>query len=131
MPVWIPRSRRKPASAARRAVRVAAGGETGRGARPAPGGRGGGAPGGKGVGGEAVRGGGLLGGKNEREPLQPIGVALRQLSPPLIHGVQPAQDDAPDRGLDVVEPQVEPHLAVDVLVEPAVVAQAPAPRDRK
>ena len=45
-----------------------------------------------------------------------------------VHGVEPAQEHAPHRRLDVVEAQVEADLGVHVLVEPAVIAQPPAPR---
>src|SRR3990167_7108545 len=39
-----------------------------------------------------------------------------------------SEQDAPHGGLDVVKAQVEADLRVDVLVEPAVVADPPAPR---
>ena len=62
----------------------------------------------------------------ERQAREGLVVARGQLAPVVVHGVEPAQQHATDGGLDVVEAQVEADLGVQVLVEPAVVAQAPA-----
>ena len=75
-----------------------------------------------------VPGAGPLGRQQERKPREPRHVARRQRAPVIVHGVQPPEQDAPHGGLDVVEAQVEADLRVDVLVEPAVVADPPAPR---
>src|SRR5262245_36922997 len=55
-------------------------------------------------------------------------VAGGERAAPIVHGVEPPQEDAPDRGLDLVEAQVEADLEVHVLFLPTVVAEPAAAR---
>ena len=65
-------------------------------------------------------------GQREGQPGEPARVAAGQGAAAVVHGVEPAQEHAPDRRLDVVEAQVEADLGVDVLAHAPVIAKAPA-----
>ena len=67
-----------------------------------------------------------LAGQREGQPGEPARIAIGQGTAAVVHGVEPAQEHAPDRRLDVVEAQVEADLGVDVLVHAPVIAKAPA-----
>ena len=58
--------------------------------------------------------------------MQALDVPAGQRSPALVHRVEATEQHAPNGRLNVVKAQVEPHLGMDVLVEAAMVAQAPA-----
>ena len=75
-----------------------------------------------------VAGAGQLAGQDQGQAREPARVAVGQGAAAVVHRVEPAQEHAADRRLDVVEAQVEADLGVDVLVEPPVIAQAPAAR---
>ena len=71
---------------------------------------------------------GPLGGQAKIQPGEAGHVARGEAPALVVHGVQPTQEHAAHRGLDVVEAQVEADLGVHVLVQPAVVADLAAPR---
>src|SRR4029450_4568247 len=53
--------------------------------------------------------------KPERKASQTLRVSRGQVPTPLVHGVEAPQEHSPGRRLEVVEAQVEPDLAVNVL----------------
>jgi hypothetical protein len=69
-----------------------------------------------------------LGRQRERQVLEVRLIAGGQRAAMVVHRVEPAQQHAAHRGLDVVEAQIEADLGMHVLVEPAVIAQPPAAR---
>src|SRR5262245_61681409 len=68
--------------------------------------------------------------KPEGKATQTLRISRGQDSTPLVHGVEAPQQHSPGRRLEVVEAQVEPDLAVNVLVDPTVIAKPTAsPRE--
>src|SRR5581483_1680258 len=79
---------------------------------------------------EVVDGGGppRLGREPDRHAGQRRRVPARQRPPAGVAGLEPPEQDAADRRLDLVEPQVVAQLLMDVLAHAAVIPEAPASR---
>ena len=71
----------------------------------------------------------LAGGRrHERKAGEPLQVACGKRAPAFVHRVQSPEQHAQRRGLQLIEPQIEADFSVDVLLEPAVVAEPAAPQ---